>query len=125
MSENEPRDTPADDTTDLGETPTEATMNEPQTQQLPRHDDAAQDRGEPTESRREPTEAHVPAAAGRPGVRVGTVVWGLVLAAIGAGILAFALGVVFDVQLAFIIVVAAAGLLLLVGSIATTVRRKR
>ena len=56
--------------------------------------------------------------------RVGTIVWGLVLAAIGVGLLAAALGVAFDVELAFIVLVAAAGVLLLVGSVAGSRRRK-
>ena len=58
-------------------------------------------------------------------VRVGTVVWGLVLAAIGTGLLAASLGVAFDVELAFIVLVAAAGVLLLVGSVASSRRRRR
>ena len=58
-------------------------------------------------------------------VRVGTVVWGLVLAAVGTGLVAAALGVVFDVELAFIALVAAAGVLLLVGSLASGRRRRR
>jgi hypothetical protein len=62
--------------------------------------------------------------APRRGVRVGTIVWGLVIAAIGVGILAFALDVTFDAQLATIIVIFAAGALLLIGSIATTRRRR-
>ena len=68
-----------------------------------------------------------PAPPARPqrGMRVGTIVWGLVLAAIGAGLLAWAIGVSFDVELAFIVLVAAAGVLLLTGSLATTWRRRR
>lgn len=66
-----------------------------------------------------------PAPRPHRGMRVGTMVWGLVLAAIGAGVLAWAVGVSFDVELAFIILVAAAGVLLLVGSVATTLRRRR
>ncbi len=68
-----------------------------------------------------------PVAPARPprGMRVGTMVWGLVLAAIGAGVLAWALGATFDVELAFIFLVAAAGVLLLAGSVATTLRRRR
>lgn len=62
--------------------------------------------------------------APRRGVRVGTIVWGLVIAAIGAGILAYALDVTFDAQLASIIVIFAAGALLLIGSIATSRRRR-
>lgn len=61
----------------------------------------------------------------RRGVRVGTVVWGLVLAAIGVGLLAWASGVVFDVQLAVILLVAAAGVALLVGSLVGGRRRSR
>lgn len=57
-------------------------------------------------------------------VRVGTVVWGLVLAAVGTGLVAAALGVAFDVELAFIALVAAAGVLLLVGSLASSRRRR-
>lgn len=74
-----------------------------------------------------PAPAPAPVAAPRPqrSMRIGTMVWGLVLAAIGAGVLAWALGVSFDVELAFIILVAAAGVLLLVGSVATTWRRRR
>ncbi|HEY3436363.1 MAG TPA: hypothetical protein VGK35_01630 [Actinotalea sp.] len=58
------------------------------------------------------------------GVRVGTVVWGLVVAAIGLGLLAYAIGVAFDVQLAVIVLVAAAGVALLVGSLVTSTRRR-
>lgn len=61
----------------------------------------------------------------RRGVRVGTVVWGLVIAAIGVGLLAAASGVSFDVELAVIGLVAAAGLALLIGSVATSARRSR
>lgn len=59
------------------------------------------------------------------GVRVGTVVWGLVIAAIGVGLLAFASGVTFDVELALIGLVAAAGVALLVGSLVTGMKRRR
>lgn len=58
------------------------------------------------------------------GVRVGTVVWGLVVAAIGVGLIASVAGVQFDVELAVIGLIAAAGLALLVGSVAKSVRRK-
>jgi hypothetical protein len=62
--------------------------------------------------------------AQRRGVRVGTVVWGLVIAAVGVGLLAYASGVVFDVQLALIILIAAAGLALLAGSLMSGMRRR-
>lgn len=60
----------------------------------------------------------------RRGVRVGTTVWGLVIAAIGLGLLAATLGYRFDVELALIALVAAAGAALLVGTVLTAVRRR-
>ncbi|HWS57996.1 MAG TPA: hypothetical protein VN257_05610 [Actinotalea sp.] len=60
----------------------------------------------------------------RPRLRVGTVVWGLVVAAVGVGLIALASGVTFDVELAVIVLVAATGLTLLVGSLATSLRRR-
>lgn len=68
--------------------------------------------------------AATPLPQRKQGVRVGTVVWGLVIAAIGAFIMAYALGVTFDAELAFIILLAAAGVLLLVGSLVTSRRRR-
>lgn len=65
-----------------------------------------------------------PVAPGRPALRVGTVVWGLVLAVIGAGVIAVAAGVRFDVELASIALLALAGVGLLAGSIATSARRR-
>lgn len=65
-----------------------------------------------------------PVTPARRGMRVGTVVWGLVLATIGAGVLAWAIGLSFDVELAVIVLVAAAGVLLLAGSLATVWRRR-
>ena len=62
--------------------------------------------------------------ADRPTLRVGTVVWGLVLAALGVGLLAIAAGAVFDVELAVITLVAVAGVALLVGSVVTGRRRR-
>ena len=61
-------------------------------------------------------------AATETGPRVTTIVWGLVIAAIGAGLLAVALGVTFDLELAVIVVIAAAGLALVGGSIFRTRR---
>jgi len=58
-------------------------------------------------------------------VRVGTTVWGLVVVAIGLGLLAFAAGAEFDVQLAAIGLIAAAGVALLVGSVLTATGRRR
>lgn len=58
-------------------------------------------------------------------VRVGTTVWGLVVLAVGIGILALAAGAVFDEQLAAIGLIAAAGAALLVGSLLTASGRRR
>lgn len=58
------------------------------------------------------------------GPRVGTAVWGLVVAAVGVGLLALGLGAEFDVELAVIALVAAAGVALLIGSVAAGARRR-
>jgi hypothetical protein len=58
-------------------------------------------------------------------LRVGTVVWGLVLAVIGAGVLAGAFGVGFDLGLALIWLVGFAGVALLVGSVASGMRSRK
>lgn len=66
-----------------------------------------------------------PAQPARPGPRVGTVVWGLILAVIGIGVIAAAAGARFDVELVSIALLALAGVGLVVGSVATSVRRRR
>ena len=66
-----------------------------------------------------------PAKPARPGPRVGTVVWGLILAVIGVGVIAAAAGARFDVELVSIALLALAGVGLVVGSVATSVRRRR
>lgn len=58
------------------------------------------------------------------GPRVRTVVWGVILAALGGGMLAVALGARIDLELAAIGLLAFAGLALLVGSLATAFRRR-
>ena len=70
----------------------------------------------------EPTE---PVAPPRRRLRVGTVVWGLVIAAIGVGLLAWAAGFAIDLQLAMIVLLAVAGTALLVGSIVSGARAAR
>jgi hypothetical protein len=57
-------------------------------------------------------------------LRVGTAVWGLVIAIIGAGIIAMTSGAVFDLQLASIALLAVAGVAMLVGSIVSGARRR-
>ncbi|PVU82328.1 hypothetical protein DDP54_04205 [Cellulomonas sp. WB94] len=60
----------------------------------------------------------------RPRLRVSTAVWGLVIAAIGVGVVALAAGAVFDLQLALIAVLAVAGAAMLGGSIAAAARHR-
>lgn len=57
------------------------------------------------------------------GLRVGTVVWGFIIVAVGAGILALALGARYDLDLALIGLLSVAGLVLVVGSIVSSSRR--
>ncbi|MCL2849730.1 MAG: hypothetical protein FWE61_06765 [Micrococcales bacterium] len=56
-------------------------------------------------------------------VRIGTVIWGLVLAALGVGVVAAATGHRFDLGLAAIVVLGAAGVALLVSSLVGAARR--
>jgi len=56
--------------------------------------------------------------------RVGTVVWGLVLAVLGVGVLAWAAGREIDLDVAAIVLVAGAGVALLVGSLVSGMRRR-
>ena len=74
-----------------------------------------------------PVVGTAPGRADRPRsrLRVGTVVWGLVIAAIGVGVVATAAGAVFDLQLALIALLAVAGVAMLGGSIAVTARHRR
>jgi hypothetical protein len=69
-----------------------------------------------------PTEPSSPA---RRGPRVSTIVWGFVIVAFGVVVLAAALGARVDLGLATIVVLAAAGLTLVVGSIVSGARRRR
>jgi hypothetical protein len=63
-------------------------------------------------------------AAPRQTLRVGTVVWGLMVAAVGVGLLSLAWGAHLDAQLALIILLGAGGTALLVGSL-VGMRRSR
>jgi hypothetical protein len=68
-----------------------------------------------------------PAEPGQParrGPRVGTAVWGLIVIAIGLGILAVSAGVVFDLGAALIVLLGAAGVILVVGSVVSSLRRR-
>ncbi|MHA7132262.1 hypothetical protein [Oerskovia turbata] len=57
------------------------------------------------------------------GLRVSTVVWGFVIVAVGAGILALALGATYDLDVALIALLSVAGLVLVVSSIVSSGRR--
>jgi hypothetical protein len=60
----------------------------------------------------------------RSGLRVGTIVWGIVVAVIGVGLLSLAWGAQLDAQLSLIVLLGAAGVALLVGSL-VGLRRSR
>ncbi len=75
------------------------------------------------------TAGPVPAAppaepAPRARLRVATVVWGLVITAIGVMVLATASGVSFDLGLVMIGLIGFAGIALLIGSIASGIRHR-
>jgi hypothetical protein len=59
------------------------------------------------------------------GPRVATIVWGFVIVAFGAVVLAAAMGARVDMGLAAILVLALAGVTLVVGSIVSGARRRR
>lgn len=61
----------------------------------------------------------------RPGVRVGTVVWGLIVGLVGVGVLLVAAGYTIDVQLAAIVLLIAAGVGLILGPLVQGMRRSR
>lgn len=56
--------------------------------------------------------------------RVGTAVWGLIVIAVGLGILAVAAGVMFDLGVALIVLLGVAGVILVVGSVVSSLRRR-
>lgn len=58
-----------------------------------------------------------PAAPPRAGVRVGTLVWGLAIIAVGAWLLAVVWGATIDAELALIVILGIAGVALLAGSL--------
>ena len=72
-----------------------------------------------------PLPAPQPPTPAGPELRVGTVVWGLVVAVVGIGIVSFAWGARIDGGLALIVLLAGAGVALLVGSLVVGARRPR
>ncbi len=76
----------------------------------------------PPSTAAQPPAPRPPTPAG-PELRVGTVVWGLVVAVVGIGIISFAWGARIDGGLALIVLLAGAGVALLVGSLVVGARR--
>jgi hypothetical protein len=71
-----------------------------------------------------PTDQNGAAPAVRTGPRTWTIVWGFLVVALGAGLLADAAGVRFDGQLAAIGLLATAGVVLVAGSLVSAFRRR-
>ena len=71
-----------------------------------------------------PAAGTVPQPRPRPTPRVATVVWGVMVVAVGVGLLSTAWGAHLDTELAFIVLLGVAGVALLVGSLAG-MRRSR
>ena len=61
----------------------------------------------------------------RPTVRLGSVVWGLIVALVGVGVLLVGAGYTIDVQLASIVLLIAAGVGLIIGPLVQGLRRGR
>jgi hypothetical protein len=72
----------------------------------------------------QPAQAEPAKATTKRGPRVGTAVWGLIVIAVGLGILAVSAGVMFDVGAALILLLGAAGVILVVGSVVSSIRRR-
>ncbi len=71
-----------------------------------------------------PTPAGTGKAPARPPVRIGTIVWGLVITAIGVLVLALVAGATIDSGLAVIGLLAGSGIALLIGALVSAVRRR-
>ncbi len=65
-----------------------------------------------------------PLATRKRGIRISTIVWGFLIVAIGVGLIKMANNDRFDITLALIIVLAIAGLTLVVSSVVSSVRRQ-
>jgi len=84
---------------------------------------AAPTQAQPVQQAR-PAQEQPTKAATKRGPRVGTAVWGLIVIAVGLGILAVSAGVMFDVGVALILLLGAAGVILVVGSVVSSIRRR-
>lgn len=75
-----------------------------------------------------PTAAAPAARPGQPPIatqpRIATIVWGLVIAVIGAFVLAIGAGATLDLELVLISLLVVAGVALLAGSVAAAIRRR-
>lgn len=72
----------------------------------------------------DPVPMPAPALAAPKGPRVGTIVWGLILAILGGAAIAAGFGRQIDVQMGLIVVLGVAGVALLLGTIVTSARQK-
>lgn len=80
-------------------------------------EDASAASSEPAWTESSSHEVFEPVVVDRSRIRPGTIVWGLVVALVGLATLGWAQGLRFDVQLASIGVLAAAGVLLVVSAV--------
>lgn len=103
-----------------------STSSQPSDDRSTEQETASRDATDPDAVSTEAGSPHVEetTATDGPRVRVGTVVWGLVIAIVGVGVLALASGYEFDIELAFIGLVTLAGVALLVGSLINGARRR-
>ncbi|MDR7382478.1 hypothetical protein [Promicromonospora iranensis] len=85
---------------------------------------AAESQPAPGQTVQQVQPAQTAQAAARRGPRVGTAVWGLIVIAVGLGILAVSAGVMFDLGVALIVLLGAAGVILVVGSVVSSLRRR-
>ncbi len=79
-------------------------------------------RDEPAAPQRQPTPQR---PLVRSGPRTGTIVWGFLVVAVGVGLLAQSAGARIDVELGAILLLGAAGALLVLGSLLSAARRRR
>lgn len=90
-----------------------------------RPDDAGSVSENPAPAASDAPATTAPAAPAAHGLRVGTVVWGLVLALLGIGVTAVGAGAALDLQAALIVLLVVAGTALLIGAFVTARRSRR
>ncbi|MFF3066573.1 hypothetical protein ACFVQ3_18690 [Oerskovia sp. NPDC057915] len=117
------QDAPVDPEPVTLSTPSPAPPSSPAPGPTPAVDPAAQWNVSAQQRAQAPTDPALGDDPRNRGLRVGTVVWGFVIVAVGAGILALALGATYDLDLALIALLSVAGLVLVVSSIVSSSRR--